>query len=317
MPRSVGALNSGGRSVGALESNTIALTSSFSDSFSFSDSLEIGLGAIISDTISFSDAFTTPGQPLQAVDQFVLSDAFQGVISIPAVFNDAFNFIDSPIYSLDLEYNFNDSFTFSDNFAAAVGLTIAFSDSLSLTDNFAATLVLVITQLLSDSLSFSDNYAANLVGKLLTTIPVNLAGQPETLTLTDSIKYLLTIVANFSDTLTLTDQFGTDVPLSLSESDTFNFSDSVNSGTGAILNESLSLSDSVIQEASAPFLALTLAVSDQLVLGDIPSTQFIEENIGMLITEVIPFGDAFNSSSGVSDTSYLRRYLNDVLIGED
>lgn len=316
MALSVGAINITNISIGALEPSSTPVTTLISDTLSLSDTLKIGKGDILSDAFTFSDAVSTPFTPFVGIETLTFSDSYQALLTYSAQFNEAFNFIDEFDAALSTIALFTEDFNvvWIDSMMTGIGLAIQFNDQLSLSDAYLDQLFTQIVLIKADTFTFIDNLIVNLTGILVGGIPITPAGQPEVLVITDSFVHLLTITMEFSEVLSFSDQLNSYVPLSFQFNETLSLSDTLINDYGLIISESITLTDSFIYTSLPPFEAFTFQIGDSLNLIDPFNTQVEDVT---LITDVLQLIDSVEMTLGLSDTSYLRRYLNDVSLGEN
>lgn len=204
-----------------------------------------------------------------------------GDVALSLSLSDALSFSDAitagaPISGLGA---LSDTLAFNDTISLRMADTIALADALSFSDNLSSATGVV--EGLSDTLAFNDAIALFFTYRLLFI---------DTIALSDGVKTAAQVYRELSDLLLFTDEILTFVTNSPHFSDTLAISDQMGMALGVVLHpaDAISITDSINIGLAAQ---INIGLSDTLVFTDGAAAE-------------IP--TAFNS--------YIRRYLNDVLL---
>ena len=294
------------------------------DSFAFVDNLlELDVGVVepLADSFSLSDAIV----PLLTIpesvgDHVLFTDglAFALPISVdpstqspPSI--DNILFTDSILLALS-SLAFGDQIILVDSTNLLYGSGITQIDSIVLADAMNVALVSTVVNLSQtkvDILSFSDGIGLGLLGLL--------SGTPsDTVSFSDNLTLLVTNTF-FAATEAVGDSFILSDSSSLelvgleviSSSDMVSFSENLQLNLGLILSDSVSLTDSM-NEALRENAA---SINDGIVFSDSVTISGLAVQLTITVSETLSLSDVVNGGAPiVVDTSYIRRYLNDVLV---
>jgi hypothetical protein len=195
-----------------------------------------------------------------------------------------------------LGYSFSEGFSFSD--AAGLGAGFSLFEGLSILDGEKN--LLGLFNGVSDQIGISDFIVIGLNRG-------NTAILFDSLTLADSLQVLSPYVTAVGDTLALSDSVGILSPIF---SDSFTLSDAAGLGAGFLGADSFTLSDAAGAALANSFLAVTESLNDSLGFTD--STQHSSVPAAH-VGDSLNFQDSVGASLQSFGTSYLRRYLNDVI----
>lgn len=328
----IGALQSSSKDIGAIQSSAGAtpITIGIAEIITLSELLQLSVFGVaaLSDTLSLSDAVTVyiPSYnfgdslnfvdgarltlliPITAVDAIVLSDALDLRIGGPSI---AFVVVDS-LTILDQLSGLSsgvtlavtgDQISLSELLQSSTFYQIGVSDTLSLQSAVQFAGIMIRNLNLSEQLTLTDQLRVFFTGKI---------SKGDSIPFADFVQMVMNI-GNFTlqDAISFSDRI--QAGFNAAEQDAFSLTDIASFTMGIFppeLGDSLSFDECVCLEY---IFAPITEYNDTLELTDDVMFHIDNSDSMLLISDSIMFNDAAFFNLSVSDTNYLRRYLNDVL----
>lgn len=234
-----------------------------------------GIPAIVNVTESLSDSFT-------------LSDLLTTRIDVPQIgFSETLSFSDSSTTVMADLITFAETLALSDASVNWVGIVEQIGDSFTLSDSVGQLLIVVINKVFSESLSFLDSDQVNFV------IP-------------------RTVLQDF---ILFTDALRISSNLQLSQSDQIVLNDLIGMLLAPIANlsaaDQITFIDLVTAQLNSIFQTVSVTSVDSIQLVDMVQLTLLRSLI--VLADNITLSDSVSIVLQSTLTSYIRRYLNDVV----